>query len=761
LIAMHARAIHLVLLTGWLAGVGAGCGDDESQTEEAGPAADTDAAPEPDAGDGSVVPKVDEIAQGMRGPERFHHWSPLHAFIHTPVITAEVIGDQEAIVATRDAHVALTRDGGQTWTWTRAPQPVVGVTGYPGGPYVLLHSGFLSLSSDGRVWTPQPRWTNDLLIDVLASELGLFALGRSGTWLHFGRDGSGGKVGALPDGFKASALAELNGAVLAWSAKRGYGTTDAATWTELESVPGTLGSGSVATSAGRCVLAKGKIACAVEGIAHGIGTDLTEIMVENKGAVALSRDGGKTWVNSSLPFAGANAIFGQPLGPYWAIGKSGKLASSKDGLSWADLDLEEPIDLVDGLVDGDLILIVGSKGTIMSSRNAGAEWSFAEPPAGKNFSWVGKSEGRYMASDGRTFLTSADANEWIEVGEVPLPSGLADCNPAPASGERCRWSTRSAVPEDLPAIRGFDFDGDVGLAFGDDGLIATTHDGGATWAIQRGLGLGARGATALHARGTNMLATNGDRLVVSTDAGATWKDGQMAGEPRFFAVRVAENGTWIAAGSELLTATADPTLWTRPEAVEPAKATWLLIHEAAGAIYLAGAKGELSRSDDGLTWTAVLTGEAAPVIAMAGEGDRVWAATAYGRKSNNVLLRSDDGGRHFARITEMADATDEPDLAWSAGKLHWRDLVSTDEGASWKRERENYFPAAVPVGDGSNMAIVNRVMTYSPDRLYVVTGPGEHDWVRIDAAQTENGRITCDGEGCVMLAGGVIYRPLE
>jgi photosystem II stability/assembly factor-like uncharacterized protein len=761
---MHARASTRVWLAGWLGCLfmtAPGCGDDEgeSDTEQA---ADADAGSDAEPAEGGLVASLDQaIPPGASGPERFHHWSPLHAFIHTPVITAEVIGDQEAIVATRDAHVALTRDGGLTWTWTRAPQPVVGVTGFPGGPYVLLHQGWLSLSDDGRVWTPQPRWTNDVLIDVLASELGLFAIGKAGTWLHFAKDGSGGTAGALPDGFRAGALGELNGAVLAWSGKTGYGTTDAATWTKLESVPSLFDGRSVATSAGRCVLNKAKIACAVEGTAHGIGTDLTEVIVENKGAVALSRDGGKTWLNSNLPFAGANAIFGPPLGPYWAIGKGGKLASSRDGTSWTDLDLEEPIDLLDGLVDGDLILIVGSKGTIMSSRNAGAEWSFAEPPVGKNFSWVGKSEGRYMASDGRAFVTSSDANAWVEVGPVALPGGLAACDPTPASGERCRWSTRSAIPEDLPAIRGFDFDADVGLAYGDDGLLAVTHDGGATWTVERGLGLGERGATALHARGANMLVTNGARLVVSTDAGATWKDGQMAGAPRFFAVHVAENGTWIAAGNELLTAKTDPTLWTRPEAIEPAKATWLAIHETAGAIYLAGLEGKLSRSDDGVNWTAVLTGEATPVIAMAGEGERVWAATAYGRKSNNVLLRSDDGGRHFARITEMADATDVPDLGWSEGALHWRDLVSHDEGASWKRERENYFPAAVPIAAGSSMAIVNRVFTYSPDRLYLVTGAGEHDWLRIDAAQTEGGTISCDTAGCVMLAGGVIYRPLD
>lgn len=746
-------------LLGCLLALVLACGEQASEGEGEGEAADGAAASEPSGSPpASGTSPPSGPAASAAGVERFHHWSPLHAFVHTPVIAAEVIGEREAIVATKDSLVAVTGDGGQTWTWTRAPQPVVGVAGYAGGPYVLLHPSSLSLSSDGRVWQPHPRWANDLFVDVLAAELGLFVLGRSGTWVHFGRDGSGGATGSLPDGFRAVGLAALNGAVLAWSGKTGYGTTDGSTWTKLEAVPPGLDGRSIATSAGRCSLAKGAIACAVTGMAHGIGE---EVVVEDKGAVALSRDGGNTWINSTLHFAGATAIFGTPGGPYWAIGKGGKLASSRDAITWSDLDLEQPIDLADGLVDGDLVLIVGAKGTIMSARGGG-EWSFATPPVGKNFSYVGKTEGRYLASDGRAFVTSSDASEWVEVGALPIAGAPGPCpaDALPDEGERCRWATRSTPPDDLPALRGFDFDGDHGLAFGDEGLVATTHDGGATWTIAQGLGLGPRGATALHLRGQSMVATNGERLVVSSDGGLTWKDGQKAGTPRIFAVRVSASGTFVAAGTTLLTAKVDPTLWTTPDLLPVHKSPWVALHEASGALYVAGAKGELLRSDDGSLFTTVLTGEPNPVVSMAGEGTRVWAATSYDRKANNVLLRSDDGGHHFARVYEMVDATDEPELRWAEGKLYWRDLVSSDEGASWRHANANYFPGAVPVGDGSGMAIVNRVLAYAPDRLYVITGSGEHEWVRVDAARSEGGVIQCDAGDCVLLAGGVVHRPL-
>ena len=155
-------------LLGCLLVLALACGEEASEAEGEGEAADSAAASEPSGSppaSGTSPPSGPAASAGL---ERFHHWSPLHAFVHTPVIAAEVIGEREAIVATKDSLVAVTGDGGQTWTWTRAPQPVVGVAGYAGGPYVLLHPTSLSLSSDGRVWQPHPRWANDVFIDVLA-----------------------------------------------------------------------------------------------------------------------------------------------------------------------------------------------------------------------------------------------------------------------------------------------------------------------------------------------------------------------------------------------------------------------------------------------------------------------------------------------------------------------------------------------------------------------------------------------------------------
>ncbi len=735
-------------------------GNDSDETEEA---SETEAtAGETDEPTGETT-EADKPKPSITGLDRFKHWAPHHAFLNSPTVVADVISEQELIVATRDAHVGVSQDGGQTWRWTKAGDTVRDVTGYPGGPYVALHEGALSISDDGMLWRRLPRYSSDSLIDVVAAEIGLVAIGKRGGFVHLGKDGSASADGWMPNKFKPKAVIELNGAVLAWSGKKGYGTTDGKSWTELEAIPAMPNGKTFLTSAGSCSIGKvGKrrgVVCAVSGTAHGIGD---EFVVESKGTVSLTRDGGETWHTAMLPFKGANAIFGTSGGPYYAVGNSGAIAISKHGETWVDQKWEESANLLDGIVDGQTIIIVGAKGTLIYSTNGGNKWEYAQPPAGKDLSWVGESNGQFLASDGHSFIASQNGVDWVETDPVETDDRVGDCDDdGPGDNERCRWSASVSTPEELPQVRTLTFDGDVGLALGDSALVAVTTDGGASWSAAHGLGLGRHGGTAFSVRGDKLLATDGARLLVSTDAGSSWVDGEMVRKYSINAVHIAENGVMYAATrDDVIAAKVDPELWL-PADDERLAGDWRWIFEIGGVIYVSGNKGQLLRSEDGKVWTTVETGSSSPIIAMAGDDQSVWAATSYTRKTNNQLLRSEDGGRHFIWVGETSSATDEPDLRVSEGAVHWSDLVSRDNGESWRRETERYFPRLVDVADGSGMQITNLVYRYGQDRLYVVTGAGEHDWVRIDSAFNEGGSIQCDaGSGCWMLASGVLYRPL-
>jgi photosystem II stability/assembly factor-like uncharacterized protein len=742
----------------------AACGDDESE-ETGGEASEAgEAEPGKDAQSDAEQPTPSEPTPSVTGLDRFKHWVPRHAFLNTPTIVADVISAQELIVATLDAHIGVSKDGGQTWQWTKADDFVRDVTGYPGGPYVALHEGALSLSTDGISWRRLPRYGADSLIDVVAAEIGLVAIGKNGGFVHLNKDGTPGHDGALPDKFKPKAVTELNGAVLAWAGKRGYGTTDGVNWTELEAIPAMPDGKTFLTSAGSCTIGKvGQrrgVVCSVTGTAHGIGD---EFAVENKGVVSLTRDGGETWQTSALPFKGANAIFGTAGGPYYAVGNGGAIAISKDGgETWVDQKWEESANLLDGIVDGQTIVIVGAGGTVIHSTNGGGKWDYAQPPAGKNLNWIGKSSGQFVASDGRSFITSANGVDWVEAEPVDTAGSVSDCDDdGPADNERCRWGASVSTPDTLPEVRGLAFDGDVGLALGDSALVAVTSDGGATWSSAHGLGLARFGATTYSVSGDKLLATDGTRLLTSTDAGATWVDGEMARKYAINSVHIAQNGMWFAATrDDVIAAKVDPKLWL-PVSDEPLKGDWRSIFEVNGVVYVAGSKGQLLRSEDGNAWTFVETGIPSPVIAMVGDASEVWAVTAYSNKRNNMLLRSEDNGAHFILVGEVDSATDQPDLRVHEGALHLANMVSRDQGQSWTSETERYFPNLVDTHDGSGMQLTNLVYRYGKDRLYVVTGEGEHDWVRIDSAFNEGGVIRCDASsGCWMLAGGVLYRPL-
>lgn len=736
-----------------------GDGDDETGGET-GASVDEPA----DTGGEAVAEQPDTpVAKPMpTGLDRFKHWAPRHAFINSPSTVAAALSEQELLVATADDHVGLSKDGGATWEWTKASDDVRDLAGYAGGPYLQLHGEAVSLSADGTSWKRLPQLSSDSLIDLVAAEIGIVAVGKNGGFVFFAKDGSGGVGGTLPDKFKPKALTELNGAVLAWSGKKGYGTTDGSTWTQLEQLPA-LGDGKTfLTSAGKCSLGKvGKakgVTCSVSGTAYGIGD---EFIVENKGVVSLTRDGGETWVAATLPFKAANSIFGAAGGPYYAVGNSGAVAISKDGATWVDQKWEESANLSAGVVDGSKVVIVGAKGTIIFSKDGGTNWDYAEPPISKSFNWAGVQGGNVVVSDGRAFLSSADLSTWVEVEAVELPGKPGACDEGPDAGETCRYDADVTTPEDLPDVRSLTFNGDVGIALGDHALVAVTNDGGATWAASHGFELGRYGATSFDLNGDNVIVTDGTEIISSADAGASWVEASLLRKYKVNAVHVMDSGMWLAATKDdIIAAKINQETWL-PAADEQLKADWRAFFEVNGVVYATGSKGQLRRSEDGSAWTEVLTGSSASVIDMAGEGDSVWAATGYSRKSNNFLLHSEDGGRTFTRIMQMPGATDRPGLRADASSVTWGDSISRDMGETWTRETERYFSGLVDVADGSGMEITNLVYRYGPDRLYVVTGPGEYDWVRISSAYNEGGVLECSASsGCWMLASGVLYRPL-
>src|SRR5690606_41560801 len=107
------------------------CGDDEGSetTAEASEAAEPQSGEEDGGALPSEQPPPIKPTSSITGLDRFKHGASRHAFLNTPTIDADVISDQELIVATRDAHCCVIADGGLNWELNKAHDDVRRCTG--------------------------------------------------------------------------------------------------------------------------------------------------------------------------------------------------------------------------------------------------------------------------------------------------------------------------------------------------------------------------------------------------------------------------------------------------------------------------------------------------------------------------------------------------------------------------------------------------------------------------------------------------------
>lgn len=748
--------------------------DPSDPTADPGDPSEPDAEPDdlPDmvAGAGAT----DDV---KKAAARFVSWAAVHEFMTEPVVGGEVVSATEAIAFTKDNHVGVTLDGGASWSFIRhVTGEVMAVSGRPGGPFIVSgRAGYMAVSRDGKTWTDLPRFTNDDLLDVALSDAAIVAVGQRGVFVRFDGEAKTGTAGLLPDGFKPGAIAHVGGKFVAFKGNKGYGSTDGTTWLWLDALPGgaTVRTKIMATSRGMCSLGrvgKGKgMACTVSGVAHGISE--SETLVDSKKLVAFSADGGSTWVVSNAPVAGLSGVVGNPGGPFFAFGKG--LAASTDGSSWKEVSTPPKAQLRHGLVDGSTVLLVGDKGLILMSTDGGANWATVPPPVNKKFDQVAKVGGSYVVTMGKNKgIVSTDGGQtWNEVGDpavfeqLPAKPKPGKCEGrVPAPGEICKYVRTLTSPMGLPDMRAFDFRGDVGLAMGNNGLLAFTADGGATWRARFGFPL--KSLDSLEAKGGKIVVAGGGQVVVSTDGGQTYGLAQLPSAAGAIAdTHIAEDGSVYACGrgGTILKASGDLLTWFKLD-TGPSKVDFVFMHEVGKLVFASGSRGELYRSENkGATWWPVATGLKDPVQAMSGDARTIVGVswTKGGKGGGNILLRSDDGGRHFYVQREISDAGRVTYLHLDDGKLQYENRVTSDYGATWTRAQDTWWEGSVPLGDGSGLRVAHSGYARGSKNRFYVVGPGEANWVIVDSFFNQGASFSCDGDsGCWMIAGGQVYRPL-
>ncbi len=719
------------------------------------------------------APAARQAGSAEAASSRFDSWGVVHDFLGARVTAGKVVSSTEAIAFTKDNHVGVTLDGGESWGFM-APGAgdILAVAGAPGGPFVVGgRAGFMAISRDGKSWSDLPRFTNDSIVGVAINATAIVAVGRGGQYIQFDKAGRTGTAGMLPDKFKAKDVVNVGGRFIAVAGNKGYASNSGLAWAKLDALPMMKVGRTIPTSRGTCKLgrvgrAKG-VVCEVKGTAYGLSS--AETLVDDKKTVAFTQDDGDTWSIAEAPFRGINGVLGAYGGPIFVYGNKGGLATTRDGSSWREVNVNVTKNLRHGLMEGSTAIIVGDGGAIIKSSDGGENWTVVPSPVNKSLKQIVKLDGRYIIPLGKGGIESVDGETWTEIidltvlDRIEAPGRPGKCEGRmPTPGQVCKLTRAVTTPLGMPSVRAFSFTGDTGLATGDSGLVAFTNDGGASWNWKAGFSL--RGLQSFDLSGDRVIAVGGKSVIVSTDGGNTFREAQLPKKTgKIAATLITEAGTVYAGGSggTILRSDGDLTRWNLLEVGPKVRAKFIGLFEVGGALYAAGSRGELYRSEtSGILWSPIATGSREPIQAMTSEGETVLAATMAGRKGGNHILRSDDGGAHFYVLREVSHAGDVSRFTLSGGTLTYNDRVSKDFGGVWTMAGDNWWRGASEVGDGSGLRVVNYPSRYTRDKFFII-GKDEGDYAIVDAFISKGSYVTCGGDtGCWMINKGQVYRPL-
>lgn len=328
-----------------------------------------------------------------------------------------------------------------------------------------------------------------------------------------------------------------------------------------------------------------------------------------------------TWRN---PVPQGSTLYGVAFGAgqYVAVGRSGTVMTSPDGITWT-VTTHGTADLLKVRFLNNQFVAVGASGTVLTSPD-GMDWTVRDPGLISALCDIAYRNGLYVAVGRCAAITTSSDN-----GETWTPGDFS---------VYVSWVTGIAYQQG------------VFMAVGSDGTILTSSDG-VNWTYQpqpttelfTGIVSGARRL---------VIVGNAGNILTSTDYGATWTTAATVPDTCFSSVSY-EGGMFLALGSKtthdihgdhvygVLSTSVDGTTWATTTF-----GYWEQLYGAAhggGTFVIVGYAGTVRTSPDAVNWTKQ-NGDTSIMFTDVAYGNGTFVAAGYHPEQYQpAALRSTDG----------------------------------------------------------------------------------------------------------------------
>ncbi|MCO6057295.1 hypothetical protein NG726_11500 [Pseudomonas sp. MOB-449] len=281
-----------------------------------------------------------------------------------------------------------------------------------------------------------------------------------------------------------------------------------------------------ATWAATAVIDAANVSVSVNGLAFGAGVF---VAVGSSGRIAYSADG-LSWTLATSPFSTSavrNVAFGGGL--FVAVADSGKLATSPDGITWTLRTSQFGTSNILGIAYGNgRFVVVGASGKVAYSTD-GLVWTLGTSGTSGTLNAVGAVASGFVTYDTSLAYTSSDGSTWASnnpghvVNDAFVASGGRVLLSGPSVLESTDGVTWTAFDNPLPGgadVKSFFDDGALEVVGGSGTMLLFRPEGGSWSRKINPAGTSDIGALAYGAGKYVAISAGGD-LVVSVDA-ATW-----------------------------------------------------------------------------------------------------------------------------------------------------------------------------------------------------------------------------------------------